>query len=203
MTPRHGVVGTRGLTLVELMVTLAVMVALVTLAAPAFRDLLRRRQVEAVADTLAADLTYARHEAAQRASFVSICPSRSGESCDDETSYAEGWIVYAHPAGIAGADRAYAAQAQGFLRLRYTVPSGAIVANATDAGVVTFGQQGQLKSSAERPGVSWRICTRGADDASPRGEASSGVPGIELRLAGAGSLQRRRLGDGDGCALAQ
>ncbi|WP_267873361.1 GspH/FimT family pseudopilin [Dyella amyloliquefaciens] len=190
---------TRGVTLVELIITLAVLVVLATIAAPSFRDLWLRHQVNGAANALWADLTYARYEAVQRASFVSLCPSSTGEDCSDDASYADGWIVYAYAAGTKGANRSYAEGVQDFTLLRHTVPSGAMVANAADAGVVTFGQQGHFKSTSERGTLSWWLCAR-ADRGDPlQGEATQGVPGVELTMAGSGSLQRQRLAVGASC----
>lgn len=191
-----------GVTLVELIIALAVLAILMTIAAPGFRDLRQRHQVSAVADALWADLTYARYEAVLRASFVSLCPSSTGDECSGDTSYADGWIVYAYPVGVHGANRPYVAGAEGFTLLRRTTPSSAVVANALDAGVVTFGQQGQFKSTPDRAALSWRLCAR-ADGADARqGEVTPGVPGVELAMTGSGSLQRRRLAVEAGCTPA-
>jgi type IV fimbrial biogenesis protein FimT len=181
------------------MVTLAVLAILTMVAAPVFRDLWRRHQVQAATDALGADLTYARHEAVQRAAYVSVCPSKTGQACSAQPEYGDGWMVYAYSAGVAGANRTYVPGESGFSRLRYTVPSGSVVVNATDAGVVTFGQQGQFKSTAERTGVAWRVCADDGADDSRQATATPAVPGAELTLTASGSLQRRRLMPGDGC----
>ncbi|MDG2537554.1 GspH/FimT family pseudopilin [Dyella jiangningensis] len=199
MKRSHGRRRSQGVTLVEWVVVLAVLAILAIVAAPAFRGLWRRHQVQTATESLWADLTYARHEAVQRGMFVSVCPSKTGLACTDQVAYGGGWIVYAYPIGGMGANRAYASGVSGFDRLRYTVPSGRVVANATDPGVVTFGQQGQFKSTSERPGVTWRLCAAsGADDAM-QGEVTSDVPGVELVLGGSGSLQQQRLSVGDSC----
>jgi len=184
---------------VELLITLAILVILTMVAAPAFRDLWRRHQVQAVADALGADLTYARHEAVQRAAYVSVCPSKTGQACTAQAAYGDGWIVYAYPAGIAGANRTYVPGESGFSRLRYTVPSESVVANATDAGVVTFGLQGQFKSTTERAALAWRVCAKDGADDSHQGVVTHAVPGAELNLTASGSLQRQHLMPGDSC----
>ena len=58
--------GPRGLTLLELMITLAVLVVLAALTLPSFAGMTQRARLKSVAETLAADLTEARFEAAQR-----------------------------------------------------------------------------------------------------------------------------------------
>lgn len=187
----------RGVTLVELVVTLAVLAVLATLAAPAFRDLLRRHQVGSAAEALRNDLAYARHEAVQRASFVSLCPSSTGDDCADDGSYRQGWMVYAYPSGALGANRRYAAGSPDFTRLRYTTPSAPVIVNASDAKVVTFGQQGQFKSTSERSSVTWHVCA--LDGRAGEGESTAGVPGVQLTLLGSGSVQRQALAAGERC----
>jgi prepilin-type N-terminal cleavage/methylation domain-containing protein len=62
----------RGLTLVELMIAIAVLAVLATLALPSFEDHLARRRVEGLAQGLRADLDLARSEAVQRNEAVTL-----------------------------------------------------------------------------------------------------------------------------------
>ncbi len=55
----------RGLTLVELVVAMAVLAVLATLALPSFGSLLERHRLNAAAETLALDLSEARFQSAQ------------------------------------------------------------------------------------------------------------------------------------------
>ncbi|WP_332288037.1 pilus assembly FimT family protein [Aquincola agrisoli] len=66
-TRRHPASGaSAGLTLVELMVTLVVLGVVLTLAVPAFNDLIVRERVRGVNNELIADMQLARSEAVQR-----------------------------------------------------------------------------------------------------------------------------------------
>lgn len=84
-----------GFTLVELLVTIAVVMVLTVLAVPSFQTFLAGRQIEATADTLVSDFRYARSEAVKRANRVTICPSITGSSCTGSGGlWKNGWIVF-------------------------------------------------------------------------------------------------------------
>lgn len=181
----------RGFTLVELMVTVAVLAILTTIAVPGFRDTIRRNRVSAASNALFADLHYARAEAINRGQLVSLCPSSDGSNCSaDGNAWEAGWLVYTYPAGAAPANATYAA---GNILLRATGGREGVAIWASSADVVSFGQQGQL-----RPGtaLSFRICTRASGGT---GENSAAAPGVRLDLGGSGSLFNKPLAAGDTC----
>jgi len=62
----------RGLTIIELMVVVAVIAVLVTLAAPSFRSLIAAQRVKGINAELVTDLQFARSEAATRGRPVRI-----------------------------------------------------------------------------------------------------------------------------------
>ena len=62
----------RGFTLIELMVVVALIGVLLSLAVPSFRDLLARKRMEGVALELGTDLQYARSEAVQQNTQVQV-----------------------------------------------------------------------------------------------------------------------------------
>jgi type IV fimbrial biogenesis protein FimT len=63
---------TRGLTLIELMIGIAITAVLGTLAVPPFGAYLARQRVKAVAQHLVADLAEARHEATRRGQLLRV-----------------------------------------------------------------------------------------------------------------------------------
>lgn len=94
-----------GFSLIELMVTVAIVVILAVLAMPSFQTLLLGRQIEAAADTLASDFRFARSEAVKRTNRVTICTSSNGTSCTGAGGlWIEGWIVFVDEDGDGAVD---------------------------------------------------------------------------------------------------
>lgn len=183
---------TRGFSLVELMVTLAVLAILTMVAVPSFRDTIRRNRVSAASNALYADLHYARSEAINRGQLVSLCPSNDGSNCTaGGAAWDTGWLVYTYPAGAASANAAYTA---GNILLRAGGERPGVTINASTADVLSFGQQGQLRPGAA---LSFRTCIRASGDGA--GENSATVPGLRLDLTGSGSLTNKALASGDAC----
>lgn len=85
----------RGVTLIELLVTLSIAVILMTIAVPSFLDFFRRNRIETSASDLMGTLSYARSEAIRRGVNVSVCKSSDGVSCGGGgVNWEQGWIVF-------------------------------------------------------------------------------------------------------------
>jgi len=82
----------RGFTLIELMVTIAVIALLAAVAAPAMVTLMNSNRLSSSAGELAAALQLARAEAIRRSAPVTVCGSADGESCTNGAGWAD-WIV--------------------------------------------------------------------------------------------------------------
>lgn len=81
----------RGFTLIELMVTVAVLAILVTVAIPNFQTFLMNSRMASQANDVITALNLARSEAVKRAANVTVCASSNGTSCTG--GWAQGWIV--------------------------------------------------------------------------------------------------------------
>lgn len=71
----------RGLTLIELMIGLAIMAVLMSLAVPSLGQYLQRQRLKATAQGLEADLKEARFEAARRGSAVGVVFNGGADWC--------------------------------------------------------------------------------------------------------------------------
>lgn len=82
----------RAFTLIELMITLAILATLLAIAAPSFRDLIQSNRTQTIANDLTTALQFARSEAVKRGVRVDIC-RRNLNVCADAADWGNGWLV--------------------------------------------------------------------------------------------------------------
>ncbi len=76
----------RGFTLIELMITLAILAIILSATAPSFTRMIEDNRVTTQANTLLSSITLARFEAIKRGANVTITPNAGG--------YGNGWCVH-------------------------------------------------------------------------------------------------------------
>ena len=92
---------TRGVTLIELMVTLSVMAILMAVGAPSLQTFVRNNQLRTAANEMQVALGYARSEAIKRGVPVTVCKSADISavspacSSSNAVSWRSGWLVFA------------------------------------------------------------------------------------------------------------
>jgi type IV fimbrial biogenesis protein FimT len=84
----------RGLTLIELMMSVAVAAILLALAAPNFREAINKNRLSSAASELTSAVQLARAEAVRSNRRVALCRSADGSSCDSSASTWGGWILF-------------------------------------------------------------------------------------------------------------
>lgn len=87
-----------GVTLVELMVVLAIIVVLVAIGMPTYQNITTSYRISAEVNALLGDLQYARAEALKEGQYVTVCAANATLSaCSGTTSWQNGWIVFPNP----------------------------------------------------------------------------------------------------------
>lgn len=90
----------RGFSLIELMVTIAVLAILVTIGLPSFQGSMRSNRVATGVNELMASIALARSEAIRSPGGAAMCPSENGSTClPDDSSWDNGWMVWSDPDG--------------------------------------------------------------------------------------------------------
>lgn len=84
----------RGLTLTELITTLAIIAVLSTVAVPGFADLLAARRIDAAAGRFFAHVSRGRSEAILRGRRVIACPTVDRENCLADGIWHTGWMLF-------------------------------------------------------------------------------------------------------------
>lgn len=118
----------RGFTIIEVMVTVVIAGILLTLALPAFNDMMARRRLEGQSNELVTDLSYAKSEAVQRNQNVRVITGGGG-AC---------YIVAAWPAPAAGSCNCAAAPGSRCSGGPTELKTVSLTSNATVTNGVTF-----------------------------------------------------------------
>ena len=171
-----------GMTILELLITVAVLGLLVALAVPSFTDTMDRMSSNSAARTLASAFTLARSEAVKAGLTVGICGSADGLDCA-ASSWNGSWIVFIDNNG--DANGAAGSIDAGDRVLRVFEPLGAFdltVAPATN--LVRYDSKG-FGSNANL--LLFTLCPNNGDAANARG--------IELGVSG----RARFIEDGLAC----
>ncbi|THB70742.1 MAG: hypothetical protein D6B28_08690 [Gammaproteobacteria bacterium] len=85
----------RGITLLELLIYIAVMGIITAIAIPSFSNLIKNSKISTSLTNLTADLYLARSAAIRHNSYAVICPRNSSDNdCSESPSWEKGWIVF-------------------------------------------------------------------------------------------------------------
>lgn len=82
-----------GVTIIELMITLAIMAILLSFAVPSFEGLIANTRLSTATNDLHAALAQARSEAVRRGQRVTVCVSQNGNQCS-AGNWEQGWITF-------------------------------------------------------------------------------------------------------------
>lgn len=161
----------RGFTLLEMMVTVAVVGILLAIGVPSFRYVANVNRIAAEANNLLGDMQFARSEAIKEGQSVSICVSSdvntvtppTKPSCVASTNWALGWVVFSNINGNGTIDNNDIV-----LRTSNKLSSSDTLSTAT-LSIVTFNREGFAAAlsgahywtlHAPTTGNNWTRCVR-------------------------------------------
>jgi type IV fimbrial biogenesis protein FimT len=125
-----------GFTMVELMMTVAIGVIVLTLAVPSFRYVTNSNRIAAEINGLLGDLQFARAEAIKEGKTVTVCVSTDGATCTGGEAWQGGWIVFQDPTNFGVVDAN-----ENILRIQKTF-SGTDTFVSNGISFVTFNREG-------------------------------------------------------------
>lgn len=93
----------RGFTLIELIITIALVAVILGLGVPSLTGMLRDNAIVAITNELVADLQFARSEAIKRNQPVSICRANTAQTaCVADALWENGWLVFPESVTVNG-----------------------------------------------------------------------------------------------------
>ncbi len=84
----------KGLTLIELMITMALISIVLVLGIPSFQEIVKSNRLAVANNALVGSLNFSRSEAIMRNMRVTVCKSATGTACTSDGSWEQGWIVF-------------------------------------------------------------------------------------------------------------
>lgn len=160
-----------GFTLVELMVTIAVLGALAVIAVPSFGSFIAGQQAKTGAHDLLLDLLYARSEAIKQNDKIYVTPT-------DTSDWAKGWAI----TSVAG--KTYTdceTNSAGCLKLRE--PNAAVKFTAATVSSITYLRNGRVEKPASGASINFTLCDQKGTSGVSRRHISldlTGRPNITL-----------------------
>jgi type IV fimbrial biogenesis protein FimT len=146
-----------GFTLIELMITVAIVSILAGIAIPSFREMLRQNRATSLANELAASLNLARSEAIKQGVQVTICKSGNitdaSPTCSTTDDWQDGWLIFVDKSTAGTVDA-------GDTRLKIWQPSNATAVITPDtifSDYISYLPSGMSKNSGNID-----ICVDGA-----------------------------------------
>ena len=140
-----------GMTFVELLVVVAIIAVMLTLALPSFNTLLTGSRFSSYANSYHTDLHLARNEAIRRNARVVLCKSTDGENCATSGRWDQGWIVF-HDAN----NNAQTDIGEEILRVNEGMPANWVLSGNTPvANYISYSPMGgaRLKTGAFQAGT--------------------------------------------------
>ena len=171
---------TRGFTLIEMLVSLALLAVLIAAVAPSFHGLLQGNLAAAHAETLMTSLTLARSEAIKRNVRVTLCKSADGANCTTAGDWAQGWLIFVDRDGDGALDAG-----EDLLRVQAALAGKFTLKNTNADNWYAYRPDGSAASSGGLVTGTFRVCPPGGDFSRARRVVTNitGRPQIRIGIA--------------------
>jgi len=189
----------RGFSLIELMVTVIVAAILLAVAVPNMRKFMQRNRVANQSNSIMADLTFARGQAASTRAYISICPraTTTDNTCATTGNYDNGWVIYTAVKPNTAYDPTATDAAARLLRVTLLADAASI--RASSPGPLTYNGRGELlASTALTADMTVTICSK-ASPSDSIGTNTTDVPGSQLMVSHSGRVATKPLAGGAAC----
>jgi type IV fimbrial biogenesis protein FimT len=133
-----------GFTLTELMVTLAILAILLTIAVPSFEQTIASSRLTTATNDLYTSLVQARSDAIRQGQRMTICKSSDGAACDATANWNAGWITIADGTRTTATPTVGTGDTITFV-MQATHPTIVIKANAGIGDYISFTSSGEPK----------------------------------------------------------
>ncbi|MFK8053548.1 MAG: GspH/FimT family pseudopilin [Woeseiaceae bacterium] len=149
---------TRGFTLFELMITIAVAAVIAGFAVPSFVNIVRANRIVTDNNELVSALALARSEAIRSGLRTTVCRSADQATCAANGGWEQGWIVFTDPTGAGTVDGG-----EEILRVWDPLDGGTTITPAPAfTSYVSFVGSGETRGSAANRGT-FSVCGKTND----------------------------------------
>jgi type IV fimbrial biogenesis protein FimT len=149
----------QGLTLVELLITIAISAILLGIGVPGYSYLLNHSRLVGITNEMVGALSLARSEAVKRGVRVTVCkgnPMMPMPSCQPSATWEQGWLVFVDtgiPGELDGTDE--------IIRVREAMEGEASISTSNFSKYVSYMPSGVSRGPNNLPNGSLSICLGG------------------------------------------
>ena len=149
--------GSRGFTLVELLVVLSVGAILLAIALPGYAFLINTNRLAVVTNDLVSAIQLARSEAVKRGMRVTVCKTGNAmalaPACDTAVSWQQGWLVF-----VDGGTKGVIDTGDLLLRAQGSVPAAVAITSNNYSSHISYLPSGVSQGSNGLPNGTLRVC---------------------------------------------